>query len=158
MNWPSITLWGFIATLTLTTLMAASLGIGLTRMNLPYMLGTMFTPNRDRAKLAGFFIHLVNGWLFALLYAAMFQSMHAASVWRGAVLGAAHAFVVLTIGAYLLPGLHPRMASEHAGPTARRQLEPPGFLAHHYGFQTPLVALVAHVAFGMILGGFYQPV
>jgi hypothetical protein len=158
MNWSAYLLWGFIATLTLTTLMSGSLGLGLTRMNIPYMLGTIFTPNRDRAKLIGFFLHLVNGWLFALLYAAMFQSMNAAGVWRGALLGAAHAVVVLTIGAYLLPGLHPRMATEQAGPTARRQLEPPGFLAHHYGFQTPLVALIAHVAYGMILGAFYQPV
>ena len=28
-------------------------GVGLTRMNIPYMLGTMFTRNRDRAKVIG---------------------------------------------------------------------------------------------------------
>ena len=157
MNWSAYLLWGFIATVTLTTLLSSSLGLGLTRMSIPYMLGTIFTPNRDRAKLLGFFIHLANGWMFALLYAFIFQSMHAAGVWRGAILGAGHAIVVLTVITSILPGLHPRMASEHEGPTARRQLEPPGFLAHHYGFQTPLVTLVAHVAYGMILGAFYQP-
>jgi hypothetical protein len=54
-----------------------------------------------------------------------------------------------------LPGLHPRMASEHAGPVARRQLEPPGMFALHYGIQTPISILIAHVAFGVVLGGFY---
>ena len=39
---------------------ATSQGIGFTRMNVPYMLGTMFTPDRDRAKLYGFGVHLAN--------------------------------------------------------------------------------------------------
>ena len=49
MNWESWLLWGFVATVALTTVMAGSQGLGLTRMNLPYMLGAMFTPSRDRA-------------------------------------------------------------------------------------------------------------
>jgi hypothetical protein len=53
-------------------------------------------------------------------------------------------------------GLHPRMAGEHRGPTAPRQLEPPGFMALHYGYQTPASVLVAHVVYGAILGGFYR--
>jgi hypothetical protein len=36
-----------------------------------------------------------------------------------------------------------------------RQLEPPGFLALNYGYQTPASVLVAHVAYGSILGAFY---
>lgn len=55
MNVGSWLLWGFVATIVLTTLMSASQGFGFTRMSLPYMLGTMFTPSRDRAKLIGFF-------------------------------------------------------------------------------------------------------
>ncbi len=54
MNWRAWLLWGFVATLALTTVLAGSQGLGLTRMNLPYMLGTIFTPNRERAKLVGF--------------------------------------------------------------------------------------------------------
>ena len=57
-----------------------------------------------------------------------------------------------------LPGMHPRMASERAG-TRRScaQLEPPGFLARNYGARTPISALVAHVAFGAVLGLLYRP-
>lgn len=148
-------LWGFVATLVLTTLMSASQGLRLTRMNVPYMLGSMFSPDRDRARLIGFFVHLANGWVFSLIYVLIFESWHRATWWLGAALGLGHALFVLTVGMTLLPGLHPRMASERHGPTVARQLEPPGFLALHYGRRTPLSAILAHILFGAILGAFY---
>jgi uncharacterized membrane protein YagU involved in acid resistance len=155
MNWASWLLWGFVATIVLTTLMAGSQGLGFTRMNIPYMLGTIFTPSRDRAKLIGFFLHLINGWFFSLIYVAAFHLWGGATWWRGALTGFIHAGFVLTAGMRLLPGLHPRMASELQGPTLMRQLEPPGFLALNYGFQTPISVIIAHLAFGIIFGAFY---
>jgi hypothetical protein len=67
-------IWGFGATVVLTTIMAGSQSLGLTRMNMPFLLGTMFTANRDRAKVIGIGIHLLMGWLFAFVYAAAFQA------------------------------------------------------------------------------------
>jgi hypothetical protein len=52
----------------------------------------------------------------------------------------------------MLVGVHPRMASERAGPGSTAVLEPPGLLALNYGRQTPLVALAAHLAYGTALG------
>ena len=156
MNMLSLLLWGFVATLVLTTLMAGSQALGLTRMNLPYMLGTLFTPDRDRAKLSGFAVHLVNGWWLAGIYAAAFESWGSAAWWLGALIGLVHASFVLVVIMPLLPSLHPRMASEQHGPTPTRQLEPAGFLALHYGAQTPLSVIVAHLVYGGILGAFYQ--
>lgn len=156
MNWGSWLLWGFVATVVLTTIMAGSQGLRLTRMNLPYMLGSMFTPSRDRAKLIGFGVHVLNGWLFSLLYVAAFHEWERATWWTGAAIGFVHAAFVLTAGMRLLPGLHPRMASERQGPTVMRQLEPPGFLALNYGYQTPLSVLIAHLAYGIVLGLFYE--
>jgi hypothetical protein len=154
-NWGSWLLGGFVATLVLTTVMAGSQGLRMTRMNIPYMLGTMFTPSRDRAKLVGFGVHLLNGWLLSLLYVAAFHAWGRAAWGVGTVIGFVHAAFVLTVGMRLLPGLHPRMASEQHGPTVMRQLEPPGFLALNYGHQTPLSVLLAHLVFGAILGSFY---
>jgi hypothetical protein len=139
----------------LTTFMSASQGLRLTRMSVPYLLGTFVTPDRDRAKLFGFLLHLANGWVFSLLYVAAFHSWHRATWWLGAAIGVVHAAFVLTAGMHLLPGLHPRMASEHHGPTAARQLEPPGLLALNYGVGTPVSVVAAHLVFGAILGGFY---
>lgn len=155
MNWTSWALWGFVATAVLTTLMAGSQEVGVTRMNLPFLLGAMVTPDRDRAKLIGFGIHFANGWLFALVYVAAFQAWGRTGWLLGAVIGAVHALFVLVAVMPVLPGLHPRMASAHHGPTAIRQLEPPGFLALHYGPRTPVSVLIAHLIYGAILGAFY---
>ncbi len=149
-------LWGFVATVVLTTLLEGSQGLGLTRMNLPYLLGTLITPDRDRAKLVGILLHLVNGWLASLVYLGVFRGWGGGGVGRGALVGAVHAAFVLAVVMPAVPAIHPRMAGEHHGPTRRRQLEPPGFLGLHYGYQTPVSVLLSHVVFGAILGGFYR--
>ncbi len=156
MNWRDWLLGSFLATLALTTVMAASQGLRLTRINLPYILGAIFTPDRQRAKLIGFLVHLLNGWAFSLVYIAIFHAWGRATWWAGAAVGVAQALFVLTAGMSLLPSLHPRMASEETGPTVTRQLEPPGFLALNYGYQTPLSVLLAHLIYGAILGAFYS--
>jgi uncharacterized membrane protein YagU involved in acid resistance len=137
-------------------LMAGTQSLGVTRMSLPFMLGTMFTPDRDRARLIGFAVHLANGWWLAIIYAAAFESWGRADWWLGAAIGLVHALFVLSAAMPLLPSFHPRMASEQHGPTATRQLQPPGFLALNYGHRTPISVILAHLIYGGILGGFYQ--
>ncbi|HAX24659.1 MAG TPA: hypothetical protein PLR44_12825 [Thermomicrobiales bacterium] len=156
MNWTGVILWGFVATVFLTGIVSAAQGLRLTRMSIPFMLGTMLTPDHDRAQLFGTMIHFANGWLFAFVYAAAFESWGRATWWAGVVIGIVQATFVLTVGMAFLPGMHPRMAGEQRGPTPTRQLEPPGFLALHYGRRTPLVVFAAHLIYGAILGGFYH--
>jgi hypothetical protein len=156
-NWFACGVWGFGATVLLTTVLAGSQALGLTRMNLPYLLGTMVTPDRDRAKTLGFAIHLVNGWIFSLIYAATLHAWGGPAWWKGVAIGVVHAMFVLAVGLPALPGLHPRMASEAQGPTVVRQLEPPGFLALHYGARTPVSVVFAHVVYGLVMGVMYHP-
>lgn len=157
MNGASWLVWGFAGTVVLTTIMAGSHGLGITRMNIPFLLGTIFTPNRDRATVVGVAVHLLNGWLFSLVYVAAFHVSHLFTWWFGAAIGAVHGAFVLLVAMPALPGLHPRMAGEHQGPTVVRQLEPPGFMARNYGVRTPISVMLAHVLFGAILGLFYVP-
>ena len=56
----------------------------------------------------------------------------------------------------LLPLVHPRMGSPLTGANATALLEPPGFLMRNYGARTPLVNILAHVAYGALVGGFTQ--
>ncbi len=154
---PSIGAWligGFAATVVLTTILAGSQGLRLTRMNLPYLLGTMITADRDRAKSIGLVMHLVNGWLFAAIYIAAFHVTGRAGPLEGALIGLVHAAFVLTAGMFVLPSLHPRMASADHAPTTVGKLEPPGFLALHYGAPTPVSVVLAHVIYGAVLGAF----
>jgi uncharacterized membrane protein YagU involved in acid resistance len=156
MNWDLAFLWGFAATLVLTTLLSGSRALGFTRMDIPFMLGTAFTADRDRARWVGFLVHSVNGFAFAFFYIALMKSADLTTVWFGALIGLIHGLFVLVVGMTILPSVHPRMASELHGPDPTRLLEPPGFLALNYGRRTPLVSLVSHVIFGAILGFFYH--
>jgi len=156
MNILGILLWGFVATVMLTTIMSASQGLGLTRISIPFLVGTMLTPDRDRAMVVGAGVHFCNGWLFAFVYAFAFESWQQATWWLGGMVGLVHALFVLTVLMPIIPGMHPRMVSEYYGPSPNRQLQPPGFFALNYGYRTPLVALLAHAAYGITLGAFYQ--
>jgi hypothetical protein len=157
MNVPSILLWGFAATVVLTTLVIGGQSLGLTRIDMPFILGTMFSSNRDRAKVIGYFFHILNGWIFAIVYALFFENLHTATWWFGALIGFVQGIVVIVAVLPLLPGVHPRMVSDFRGPQPTRLLEPPGFLATNYGRITPIVTLIAHTIYGMILGTFYLP-
>jgi hypothetical protein len=155
MNLPSILLWGFGATIVLTTLTIAGQSLGLTRIDIPFIVGTIFTPDRDKAKVIGVVVHLINGWIFAFVYALFFENVHAPTIWLGALIGLVQGVFVVTVLLPVLPGVHPRMVSESRGPEPTRLLEPPGFLAVNYGRNTPLVLLVSHCVYGAILGTFY---
>jgi hypothetical protein len=152
MDWAGWALFGLIATTTLTALMITAQLAGLTRLDLPLVLGSLVTPDPDRARIAGFFIHLTVGQGFALGYAATFALVDRATWWLGGLLGLLHVGVAMTVLLPLLPGVHPRMASHRAGPSSTAVLEPPGLLALNYGIQTPAVAVVAHLVYGVVLG------
>src|SRR5689334_8824328 len=141
MNISSILIWGFAATIVLTSLTVAAQSLGLTRIDIPFIIGTMFTADRDRAKVIGLVVHLVNGWIFAIVYGFFFETMHAATWWYGALLGAVQGIFVVTVVLPGLPGIHPRMVSDFRGPEPTRLLEPPGFFVRNYGSATPLVLM-----------------
>lgn len=156
MNLESISVWGLVATVVMTTIMAGALPLGLSRVSIPFILGTMVTPDRSRANLIGFVAQVIIGWVLALLYALAFDRWHEARWWIGAILGLIHGLFLLMVIMPLLPGAHPRMATETRGPEPTRELEPPGFMACHYGQWTPLVVVFAHIVYGTILGAFYH--
>ena len=156
MNVPSIVLWGFVATLLLSAITTASQGLGMSRMSIPFMLGTVFTPDRNRAGVYGFLAHFAIGWCIAFGYALIFESWGRANWLLGGVLGLVHGLLFLLVVMPLLPGLHPRMASAQHGPEPTRNLEPPGFLALNYGRRTPIIALLAHMVYGIVIGAFYH--
>lgn len=147
-----IMLWGFVSTGAMSAIMFGSQSLGLSRLSFPFLIGTLFTGERRAAYIAGIIFYFLGGWLFAFIYYFVFTSLHEATWWFGALLGALHALIILVMLMPLLPHMHPRMASEYDGPNEIRVLEPPGFLALHYGYRTPLIMIVAQAVYGAILG------
>jgi hypothetical protein len=157
LDWAGWGAFGLVATILLTAIMIAAQMAGLSRMDLPLMLGTIVTRDPDRARAAGFLIHLTMGQVFALGYAFVFAVLNKATWWLGGILGLLHVTIALTAIVPLLTGLHPRMASYRAGPSSTAVLEPPGLLGLNYGVQTPVVMVVAHLAYGVALGLLLKP-
>ena len=157
MDWAGWATFGFVATVILTGIMVAGQLLGFSRMDLPYILGTVVVEDPDRARVVGFLIHLVNGQVFALVYTGAFALIGSATWWLGALFGLIHGLAALTVIIPLLPGIHPRMASERTGPELHTVLEPPGPFGLNYGRETFLFTLVAHVAYGALLGAFLNP-
>ena len=144
---------GFVGTLVLSTLLRAASEFRLTRMDLPFLLGTAVTDNRRRAKVWGYVLHFTLGLLFALGYAAIFAAIGVTGWRAGAMLGALHAaFVGTVLVNVLLPIVHPRIGTPESAADDIALLEPPGFLLLNYGRRTFVLTLAAHIAFGAIVG------
>ncbi|GGP97256.1 hypothetical protein [Streptomyces roseolilacinus] len=152
--------WGtaagaLVGTLALTTVLRAAGELRLTRMDLPFLLGTAVTVDRTRAKALGYLIHFLDGQVFAFVYFAVFVAIDRAGWWLGALFGLAHGlFAGTALVNILLPLVHPRMGSPLTSAPQTALLEPPGFLMRNYGPGTPVVTVLAHVGYGAIVGGF----
>jgi hypothetical protein len=146
---------GFVGTLVLTTGLRLAQVAGVTRMDIPLLLGTMFTEDRRKASVVGYVFHFVNGLLFALGYWAIFEAVDQAGWLFGGVLGLVHAaFAGGALVNILLPGVHPRMGTPWTDASQTPVLEPPGFMLWNYGRHTALVTVLGHIAYGAIVGGF----
>jgi hypothetical protein len=146
---------GVVGTIVLTTSLRAAQELGWTRMDIPLLLGTVFTANRSRASVVGYAVHFANGLLFALGYYAIFAAVGRAGWLFGAALGIVHAaFAGGALVTVLLPAIHPRMGTPWSDAEETPLLEPPGFMLRNYGERTALGNVVAHVAYGTIVGGF----
>jgi hypothetical protein len=156
-DWAGWAVFGVVATTLLTCVMIAAQMAGVSRLDLPLLLGTIVTADPDRARVAGFFIHLTMGQVFALGYAAVFALLDRATWWLGGLLGLLHVTIALTALVPMLAGVNPRMASYRAGPSSTAVLEPPGLLALNYGIRTPAAAVAAHLCYGIALGTLLTP-
>jgi hypothetical protein len=146
---------GLLGTVVLTTALRGASELGLTRIDLPFLLGTAVTEDRTRAKVIGYALHFVFGVLFALAYYAVFAVIDRSGVVHGALLGLIHAlFAGVALVNILLPAVHPRMGTGFDAAGSAPLLEPPGFMLVNYGRETPLAMIVSHIVYGAIVGGF----
>ena len=146
---------GFAGTLVLTTVLRTATELNLTRMDLPFLLGTVVTADRARAKVIGYAAHFGFGLVFALGYYGLFVAVGRHDLWLGTLFGLGQSLVVGTfLVNVLLPVVHPRMGTPLSDAGTVALLEPSGFMLRNYGSQTPVVSLVAHILYGTIIALF----
>jgi hypothetical protein len=141
-------------TLVLSSVLRLGSELRLTRMDLPFLVGTVVTGDRERAKVLGWALHAAAGLGFGLVYAGIFAATGLSGWAFGAALGLLHGLVAGTaVMETLLPFAHRRVGSAATAAGESPLLEPPGFLMLNYGRVTPVVNVVAHVAYGALVGG-----
>jgi hypothetical protein len=146
---------GFVGTVVVSTLLQLATELRLTRADIPFLLGTAFTEERDRAKALGYAVYALAGVASSVVYWAVFAALGTASWWLGGIFGLLHGlFVSAVVMNILLPAVHPRMGTSSSAAHDVSLIEPPGFMMLNYGPQTPTVTLLAHVAYGAIVGWF----
>jgi hypothetical protein len=146
---------GLAGTFLLTTVLRAASELRFTRIDLPFLLGTAVTSDRHRAKLIGYLLHFVAGLVFSLAYFVGFVALGRSGWFLGAGFGVLHGLFAMTaLVNILLPVIHPRMGDALSSVDSVTLLEAPGFLMLNYGRATPIVNLIAHAAYGAIVGGF----
>ena len=146
---------GVIGTFVLTTVLRAASELGLTRVDLPFLLGTAVTEDRARAKAIGYVMHFGFGALAAVGYYLIFLAIDSSGWLLGAALGLAHSlFSATAVVNILLPLVHPRMGKPWTDASSAPLIEAPSFLMLNYGPATPVVSTVAHILYGAIVGGF----
>lgn len=153
---------GLVGGAVMTMMMTMAKKAGMTDMDMPLILGTMFTGDREKAKGLGLFMHLVMmsalvfGTLYGLLFAA-FDVAEGNAWWVGAIFGGVHGLIAGTAFA-MMPMMHPRMGDKTAATgtdASGLHVRPPGLFGKNYGSATPAGVLIAHIAFGLVLGLIY---
>lgn len=147
---------GGVATVVMTLLMQIGAAMGMTRMNMPLMLGSMLVRERERARKLGWMMHFANGLAFGLVYALVFWAVDPVSVasawWIGLVVGAVHGVVALA-AMPMMSAMHPRVrpagAASAAGDVALPEF---GFGGRGFGAGTPAGIMVGHLVFGLVWG------
>jgi len=157
MHWGPFIFFTLLATAALTIFLAIGVACQLTHLYPPFILGTFFTKNREKASIYGLFCHFMLGLLFGFFYLWGFWVYGKTSILLGMMFGLVHGVFVLCVGLLVLPAIHPRMANysrvvnEENGISSAQLLKSPGFLGLNYGSFTPFVFLIAHAIYGGVL-------
>jgi hypothetical protein len=158
-NWWEGLVAGALATFVMTALMQMGAAMGMTRMNMAVMLGSMFRRDPGSARSLGMTLHFMNGLAFGVLYALVWWAIDPADLadawWIGVVFGAVHGVVAMAMMP-VMSGMHPRVRSDalavSGGTGAEVRLPPFGFGGRGFGAMTPMGILLGHLVFGVVWG------
>jgi hypothetical protein len=129
---------GLIATVAMTILMVVAPMMGMPKMDMPGLLGSMFGAPGNR--MMGLVMHLMMGTIFGIVYAVLF-SIVGGSVVFGVVFGVVHWLITGT-----MMGMMPMM---HAGIKSGDVQAPGMFMSNVGGMIAFMGGLMGHVVFGL---------
>ncbi len=137
---------GIVGTIVMTMVMVMAPKMGMPKMDIVGMLGSMFSAEGNR--MVGMIMHFMMGVVFAIVYALLWNAgIGAASVLWGIVFGAVHWLVsgMMMGGMYMM----------HAGVKAGTVKAPGVFMMNNGGMMAFMGGLMGHVIFGLVVALVY---
>ena len=140
MNVLSAIVAGLAGTAALTMVMTMAPKMGMPKMDIVGMLGSMFgKPNR----MLGMVIHFMMGIIFTLVYAYLWSLCIGSATWlNGLIFGAIHWLVV-----GMMMGMFPMM---HAGIKSGAVSAPGLWMTNNGGMKAFIGGLMGHMVFGLV--------
>lgn len=137
MNVTGAIIAGLDATVVMTLLMYAAPRMGMPKMDIIGMLGSMFTTGKRTATGIGLVVHFMMGVAFALVYAYTWSiGIGSVGLLWGLIFGIAHAVVAIVMMP-LMMRMHPRPPAMQGGP------------------KTILGQVMGHAVFGLVVAVTY---
>lgn len=136
---------GIAGTLVITMVMAMAPKMGMPKMDMVGMLGSMFNPDGNRGL--GWTVHSMMGIVFAILYAIGWSALGAVGIGTGAIFGVVHWLIAGT-----MMGM---MGVMHAGIKAGTVQEPGILMFNNGGMMGFMGGLVGHAIFGVVVALVY---
>lgn len=137
---------GLVGTIIISMVMVMGPKMGMPKMAIWEMLGSMFSPDGNVAL--GWVMHLMMGGIFGIVYAALWAiGLGSATMISGALFGLVHWLIVgVMMGA--IPMLH-------AGIKAGSVSTPGVFMFNSGGMMAFMGGLIGHVIFGVVVALVY---
>jgi uncharacterized membrane protein YagU involved in acid resistance len=136
---------GFVATSAMTALMYLAPMMGMPKMDIATMLGTMFVASPAAALSLGMLIHLMMGSVvFPVIYHSTLQPETRTGTVRGLEFGLALWAVANLMVMPMMGAIHPMVKSG--------MMTAPGFLMLHLGAMAPVGSFIGHLLYGALLG------
>lgn len=148
-SWWGAIVWGMVATIAFTLFSMMGKKMGMSRMDLLDLLGSMFMePGTGASRGVGMVMHLMNGALLAIAWAYGVSLLNLPANWLtamgwGVVLWLLALMMMTTMGS-----VHPAVK--------KGKQEDPGSAATNFGKKTPMASLMGHLVYGLVLGLLYQ--
>ena len=137
---------GLAGTIVMSMILAMAPRMGMPKMDIVGMLGSMF--NKDGNTRLGWGMHLMNGVIFAIIYAALWGFGVGSAMWvNGLVFGAVHWLI-----AGLMMGGVPMM---HAGVKAGTVKAPGLYMTANGGMMSFVGGLIGHAVYGLVVALVY---
>jgi uncharacterized membrane protein YagU involved in acid resistance len=141
---------GFVATAAMTALMYAAPTMGMPKMDIAAVLGTMFLASPGPAFWLGMIIHLMMGAvLFPAVYRFALQPGRGRGTGRGVLFGLLLWAVANLMVMPMMGAIHPMVKSG--------MMPAPGFLMLNLGVMAPMGSLIGHLLYGAVLGKLAGP-